>query len=110
MFCLHLTALTSLYEKELIHKLVVNGYSVSPATEQGVIAPSSPNAAGALISLCINKSDELSAVSLYQEIVVILNDMKAKYYSLIILPFSYNACWSGGNFSVIDNSNKLGLN
>lgn len=99
MFHLHLTALTDVYEKELIHGLISKGYSVAPASDLSMTLKS-PGVAGALISLQVENNAEAKAVSIYEDVVGILNEIKAKYYSLIITKFSYDSIWAGGNFGI----------
>lgn len=96
MFHLHLTALTKLYEKNLIHKLVQKGYHTAPASGQGITLQSFKNSA-ALISLQISRLD-LTVEEIYSDVLLILEEIGAKYYSLIITAFSTEARWISSNF------------
>ncbi len=109
MFHLHLTALTGSYEKELVFKLIQKGYSVAPASDL-CITLQSPENAGALISLQLEKLGELHAPAIYDDVMSILSEMQAKYYSLIITAFSYDSRWAGGNFKLQPVPGKQVLN
>lgn len=109
MFHLHLTAITGAYEKELIHRLIQRGYSVAPASDLCVTLQS-PEHAGALISLQIEKLSEIHAPSVLDDVMSILADMQAKYYSIIVTMFSYDSKWTGSNFKLQSVLDKHTLN
>lgn len=96
MFHLHLTASTSAYEKDLIHRLIQKGYSVAPASDLSITLQSSKNI-GALISLQLEKLVEIHAPTIYDDVMSILDEMGAKYYSIVITAFSYDSIWTGSN-------------
>ncbi len=106
MFHLHLTALTGAYEKELIHKLIQKGYSVAPASDLCITLQSVDNA-GALISLQLEKLTEIHAPVIYDDVMGILEEMRAKYYSLIITAFSFDSRWAIGNIKTLSQEPKL---
>lgn len=105
MFHLHLTAMTGLYEKELIHGLVKKGYIVAPASDLALTLQL-PQNVSALISLQLEKLTEIHATEIYADVIEILNEMNAKYYSLIITAFSYDAIWAGSNIQIEVSDNK----
>jgi len=99
MFHLHLTAITGAYEKDLIHRLIQRGYSVASASDLCVTLQS-PEHAGALISLQVEKPSEIHAPDILDDVMSILADMQAKYYSIVVTMFSYDSKWTGSNFKL----------
>ena len=106
MFHLHLTALTSSYEKDLVYRLIQKGYSVAPASDLSITIQSSKNI-GALISLQLEKLTEIHAPDVYDDVLSVLNEMRAKYYSLVITAFSYDSRWAGSNIELPTTEQKL---
>lgn len=100
MFHLHITTSTGSYEKDLVHKLIMRGYSVAPAARQGTITMRSDEYDGALISLQLDRLD-VRSTDIYDEVTAALTDIHAKYYSIIITSFSYDSVWAGSNFKPV---------
>lgn len=109
MFHLHLTALTGEYERDLIHKLIQKGYSVAPASDLCVTLQSAEHA-GALISLQLEKLTEIHAPMILDDVMSILTEMNAKYYSMIVTAFSYDSKWTGSNFKIQTTHDKYVMN
>jgi hypothetical protein len=98
-FFVWITALTGSYEREIIYQLVDRGYDVGSASEQS-ISLQSEKMAGVLISLRVEKFQVIDHRNLWNDVLVILKNIKAKYYSVIVGPHSMQSVWSGGNFEI----------
>jgi hypothetical protein len=109
MFHLHLTAVTGSYEKEIIHRLIQRGYSVAPASDLCVTLQS-PEHAGALISLQIDKLGTIHASDILDDVMAIMAEMQGKYYSMVVTAFSYDSKWTGSNFKLLQAPDKHVLN
>jgi len=96
-----ITALLPAYQDLIVAGLVKKGYMVGPAAKDGKVSISTENSAATLIALSIYKADgeETSANKIYEDVLVVLKEIKAYYYSVII-SHSYEATWAGSNFSL----------
>lgn len=99
MFHVHITAITNAYEKDLIYGLIQKGYAVAPASDLCVSLQYSEKGS-ALISLQLDKLSQVNVQEIYDDVISILGWIQAKYYSVIVTPFSYDARWTGSNFEV----------
>jgi hypothetical protein len=98
-FFVWITALTGFYERDIIYQLVSKGYDVGPAMSQS-ISLQSEKTAGVLIALRVEKFGPIDHKQLWGEIKEILTNIKAKYYSIIVAPYSPTSAWDGGNFEI----------
>lgn len=95
-FLVWITALTSLYERDIVHGLVVKGYVVSPGSDQPLITIK-----GGLSSIIALRVDTTKSVDLlYEDVLFVLNKMEAKFFSLIICKHSISCMWAGSNISL----------
>jgi hypothetical protein len=108
MYHLHLTVMTHLYEKEIIYGLVEKGYKVVHADK--TYHKEVSHSIGELISLLVEASFVMEPKVLFKDVFEIVNKIKAKYYSIIIYPFSPHSLWAKGNFSMPIIENKTILN
>lgn len=73
---------------------------VGPAAKDGAIATGvGDNKPSVLFAVSVYKAEETSAGDIYTDVVAVLNDMKAKFYSVII-SHSYEATWAGSNIKL----------
>lgn len=94
-----ITALLPSYQDNIIAGLVRRGYMVGPAAKDGKVTTSVENNPAALIAISIYKAEDTDVNKIYEDVVGVLHDMKARYYSVII-SHSYEATWVGANFSL----------
>lgn len=94
-----ITALLPSYQDSIIAGLVKRGYMVGPAAKDGQVTTSVENNPAALIALSIYKAEDTDVNKIYEDVVGVLHDIKARYYSVII-SHSYEATWVGANFSL----------
>lgn len=94
-----ITALMPSYQDGIIAGMVKRGYMVGPAAKDGKVTVSDNNAA-ALIAISVYRTDEETNVNkIYDDVVAVLKETKAYYYSVII-SHSYEATWVGANFNL----------
>jgi len=94
------TALLPDYQNGIIAGLVKHGYMVGPAAKDGKVASITAGCPSVLIALSVYKADEsVTATTIYDDMVVILTEMNARYYSVIV-SLSHEATWVGSNFSI----------
>lgn len=93
-----ITALMPTYQDGIIAGMVKRGYMVGPAAKDGKVT-TSDNTAAALIAISIYRAEETNVNKIYDDVVAVLKDMKAYYYSVIV-SHSYEATWVGANFNL----------
>lgn len=93
-----ITALTPAYERDIVHKLLDQGYALG-ALNGGNLTLARERTAGVVIALYISKLGS-TAQSIYDDVLAVLNAIKAKFYSLIIVPYSSEGVWNHGNFEI----------
>jgi len=95
-----ITALSAAYQDAIIAGLVKHGYMVGPAAKDGVLSIVKENCPSVLIALSVYKAEtESTPLQIYDDIVQILTEINAKYYSVVI-SLSHAASWGGPNFSL----------
>ncbi len=94
-----ITALMPSYQDGIIAGMVKRGYMVGPAAKDGKVTTSVENNPAALIAISVYRSEETTVSKIYDDVVAVLQEMKAYYYSVII-SHSYDATWAGANFSL----------
>lgn len=95
-----ITALLPSYQDNIIAGMVRRGYMVGPAAKDGQVTTSAENNPAALIALSLYRAEQETNVNkIYDDVVAVLKEMDARYYSVII-SHSYEATWVGSNFSV----------
>ena len=93
------TVLTPSYTDSIIAALVKRGYAVSSLSKDICISIDE-NASG-IITLKVGTSDESKlAKDIYNDIIQILDEIKAFYYSVVITEYMDNCIWSGSNISI----------
>lgn len=94
------TALLPNYQDGIIAGLAKRGYMVGPASKDGQVAISKENCPSVLIALSVYKAEEeVNADFIYKDVMAILDEMKARYYSVVV-SLSHEAMWVGSNFSI----------
>jgi hypothetical protein len=89
-----ISAMLPNYQDGIVAGLVRKGYMVGPsAKDGGVTTGVSP---AALISLGVYKAEETNVNNIYTDVIEVLKEIKAYYYSVII-SLSTEATWSSGN-------------
>lgn len=94
-----ITALLPNYQDKIIAALVKKGYMVGPAAKDGQVAISSEKSPSTLFALSLYKAEEITVNQIYEDVVNILQEMKAHYYSVVI-SHSYESTWGGSNFQL----------
>jgi len=94
-----ITALMPSYQDGIVAGLAGRGYMVGPAAKDGKVSSTMENCPGVLIALSVYREEETNVNKIYEDVVAILLDMKAYYYSVII-SHSYEATWVGPNFQI----------
>ncbi len=94
-----ITALLPSYQDGIIAGLAKRGYMVGPASKDGQVAIVKENCPSALISLSVYRQEETNVNKIYEDVVALLTEMNAYYYSVII-SLSHEATWVGANLSV----------
>jgi hypothetical protein len=82
LYHIWITALVALYEGKVIQGLVTKGYSVTAASGSSITITSN-GSPSSLIALRVEK-ENITAKIIYEDIVFILTNMEAKYYSIIV--------------------------
>ena len=94
------TALLPDYQDSIIAGLVRRGYMVGPAGKDGKVSSVTPGCPSVLIALSVYKADDaVTATTIYNDMVAILTEINARYYSVIV-SLSHEATWIGSNFSL----------
>jgi hypothetical protein len=94
------TALLPDYQDSIIAGLVRRGYMVGPAAKDGKVASITEGNPSVLFAFSVYKAEqEVTATAIYDDMVGILTEMNAKYYSVIV-SLSHEATWIGSNFSI----------
>jgi hypothetical protein len=95
-----ITAMLPSYQDGIIAGLARKGYMVGPASKDGAIATgASDTKPSVLFAVSVYKAEETNASNIYTDVIAVLNDMKARYYSVII-SHSYEATWAGSNIKL----------
>jgi hypothetical protein len=94
-----ITALVPSYQDKIIAGMVKRGYMVGPAAKDGKVVSSTENNPAALIAISVYRAEETDVNKIYNDMVGVLTEMKAYYYSVVI-SHSYEATWAGANFSL----------
>lgn len=89
-----ISAMLPNYQDGIVGGLVRKGYMVGPsAKDGGVTTGVSP---AVLISLGVYKPEEIDVNVIYSDVIEVLKEIKAYYYSVVI-SLSTEATWSSGN-------------
>lgn len=78
-----ITALSKVYEKDLVCDLINLGYTIGAAANSGKVNIDTYNSA-ALFALKVSKT-EANQYTIYDDVVSVLYNHKAFYYSLVIV-------------------------
>lgn len=92
-----ITALIPAYESGIIKGLVSKGYNVSAASGN-TITLTFKDAPSAVIAVKVEKNTPLTAQEVYDDIIFIMLEMGAKYYSVVISEYSHQSSWCAGSF------------
>lgn len=113
-FHIWITLILPVEETKIITGLVAKGYDVAIASANNelVLAPDNANYG---ILACKVKRELANGKEVYDDISLILSNVKINYYSLVISEFSYECVWSAGIVSSNRNTNtnksvKVNLN
>ena len=95
-----ITALLPSYQDKIIAGMVKRGYMIGPAAKDGKVTTAAENNPAALIAISVyNSNEETNVNKVYEDVVAVLTEMQARYYSVIV-SHSYEATWAGSNFSL----------
>lgn len=92
-----ITALIPAYESGIVKGLVSKGYNVSAASGN-TITLTFKDSPSAVIALKVEKNIPLTAQEVYDDITLILLEMSAKYYSVVVSEYSQQSAWCAGSF------------
>ena len=101
-FTVWITVLTPSYTDAIIAAIVRKGYTVSATAGKGevFIAPKEQDAS-AIISLKISIADETKqACNIYEDISLVLKEIKAFYYSIVVCKYVADSIWCGTNINI----------
>lgn len=101
-----ITALLPSYQDKIVAGLAERGYMVGPAAKDGKVSMSMENSPGVLFALSVYREEETNVNKIYDDVIAILLDMKAYYYSVIV-SLSHEATWVGPNFQMTAKSKPL---
>ena len=97
------TGLLASYQDGIVIGMVRKGYMIGPAAKDGqVICNSKSNAPAFLIALNVYKlvdPSEITAQKVYDDLMDVLKDMNAYYYSIVI-SLGVDSIWSAANFDI----------
>jgi hypothetical protein len=96
-----ITCLLESYQDAIVAGLIKRGYTIGLSGRGNV---NQHNQFSAVLSYSLYKLDDpdLTAPGILKEIGIILSDMKAYYYSIVVAEGN-NAAWAGSNIIVQDN-------
>ena len=94
-----ITALLPSYQDKIVAGLASRGYMVGPAAKDGKVATVTDNCPSVLFALSVYKEEETNVNKIYEDVVAVLDEMKAYYYSVVI-SLSHEATWVGSNFQI----------
>lgn len=98
LYQVFITALTSAYERDLVYRLAEQGYWVGPLSGDQ-ISLKREKVAGVIIALQVSKPNA-NVESIHNDVYAVINVVKAKVYSVVIVPYSTESMWNGGNFEI----------
>ena len=88
------------YQDGIIAGMARKGYMVGPAAKDGEVATGIVEGRpSVLFAISVYKAEEINANKIYDDVVAVLTEMKASYYSIII-SLSSEAIWAGSNFKL----------
>ncbi len=91
------TALLPTYQDGIVAGMARKGYMVGPAAKDGlVITPTHEGSPAVLYALGVYRGEETNVHKIYNDLVAVLKDVKAHYFSIII-SLSTEATWIGTN-------------
>jgi len=99
-FIAWVTVLTPSYTNNIIAGMVKKGYAVSATSAKGDVVLAKDTNASAIISLkIVTTAENASSSSIYQDLMAVLNEMKAYFYSVVITPY-VDCAWCGSNILI----------
>ena len=94
-----ITTLLPTYQDGIVAGLARRGYMVGPAAKDGQVTFSTEKCPSALVALSVYKAEETNVSNIYNDLVEVLQEMGAYYYSVVIV-LSSEATWAGSNFQL----------
>ncbi len=96
-----ITALVPSYQDGIVAGMAKKGYMVGALSKDGVVLSPGQSSAG-LIALNIYHREDVDAEidRVYKDLSDVLDDMKARYFSLIVAQ-SVASRWYGSNFDIV---------
>ena len=98
-FNVFITALTANYQDSIIAGLAKKGFTVGPAIPGKIVA--NGHSSSALLCLTVYKAEEIKAADIHKDVMAVLDELQAWYYSVIVVLAS-DTCWVGSNFNLPD--------
>lgn len=93
--------LTSSYTSLITGKLVRKGYKVShlsPSKEKLIIG--SKDAPSQMLGIKLETNESKSTSNVYDDVIDVVNNIKAKHFGIIIIQGGVAASWDGSNISL----------
>ena len=95
-----ITALLPSYQDGIVAGLARKGYMVGPASKDGKVVESiNKDSPSVLFALSVYKPTETNANKIYDDVMLVLQEMRAHYLSVII-SLSSEAVWAGTNIKL----------
>ena len=99
-FIVWATVLTPSYTDGIIAGMVKKGYAVSSTAAKGEVVISKETNTSAVVSLKVTSTFENSnSATIYQDLMDVLNDLKAFFYSVVVTPY-VDCAWCGSNIVI----------
>jgi hypothetical protein len=99
VFYCWITAMFAAYQDSIVAALARKGYMVGPACKDGqIISVASEQSSSVIMAFALYRTDGSgNHEQAYSDVITILIDINAKYYSVVISPGSLEAIWTGSN-------------
>jgi hypothetical protein len=102
LYYIFITAMLESYQDQIISGMVKKGYMIGPASKDGKIAIATKyKSPSVLLVLSVYRNKDYAGDKIYADIVLILTDIKAYYYSVIVSE-SADSIWGGSNIILPD--------
>jgi hypothetical protein len=99
-FVAWVTCMLQAYEDCIIAGMVRKGYIVSICSIDGKLTHGTQDNPAVIITFRCDTTDEkIAAKDIHTDLVAVLRDMKAMYYSVVVSALS-DACWIGSNIAL----------
>jgi hypothetical protein len=99
VFYCWITAMFAAYQDSIVAALARKGYMIGPACKDGqIIAVASEQSSSVIMAFALYRTDGSGGYEqIYNDVLTILADINAHYYSVVISPGSIESLWTGTN-------------